>query len=105
MTHLVGPEGQHRQWTVDNHHMASSERTEMAHPADALAVLLANAAHDLRTPLTVISGFAEMLLNADALDPESRDVAVQSIYRRSRDMMAIIDRLEQPRNRHDDPEL
>jgi len=51
--------------------------------------LVANVAHDLRTPLTSIQGYAQALLDGTADEPASRDQAAQTIYEESRRMQEM----------------
>src|SRR5881275_2644980 len=53
---------------------------------------VAMVAHDLRTPMTVITGFATMLLEGgDRLDPLQRQRALETIYRSVENLAALVD--------------
>lgn len=53
---------------------------------------LTTAAHELRTPMTSIFGFAELLMHRE-FQPEQRHEMLQRIHRQSRAMMEILDEL------------
>jgi K+-sensing histidine kinase KdpD len=58
---------------------------------DALRTLV----HDLRTPLTIVEGFSDLLVRRGAeLDPEQRDEFAQRIAEAARELRAIIDRAD-----------
>ncbi|HEX9682631.1 MAG TPA: PAS domain-containing sensor histidine kinase [Acidimicrobiales bacterium] len=59
---------------------------------EAKTMFLATASHELKTPLSVIRGFTEMLLEESGLDGNHR-VALDAIHRRTRDLSRIVDRL------------
>lgn len=59
---------------------------------EAKTMFLATASHELKTPLTVIIGFTE-LLRAGMLDVEQRDPALETIDTRARELSRIVDRL------------
>jgi signal transduction histidine kinase len=49
-------------------------------------------AHDLRTPLTIVSGFAELLARrGEELDPEQRADFIARIDAAAREMRVILD--------------
>ena len=53
--------------------------------------VLSNVSHDLRTPITAIRGYAELLLNAqDNFTPEQRNSYLNNIVRRSEQMERIV---------------
>jgi PAS domain S-box-containing protein len=68
--------------------------TRLKQADEAKTLFLATASHELKTPLTVIRGFAQMLLLPDAiLAPEERDAALRAIDSRSGQLTNIVDRL------------
>ena len=54
---------------------------------------LATAAHELRTPMASVYGFAEVLLNQPDLDKAARDEFVGIIYRQSQNIADILNEL------------
>jgi two-component system OmpR family sensor kinase len=75
--------------------------------ADAeLRTLLADAGHALRTPLTVVGGFVEILDSASFENPEIRSRALRSMRSETQRMRALVEkllslaRLEYADNRH-----
>jgi PAS domain S-box-containing protein len=68
--------------------------TRLKQADEAKTLFLATASHELKTPLTVIRGFAQMLLLPDAiLAPEEREAALRAIDGRSGQLCDIVDRL------------
>jgi signal transduction histidine kinase len=65
--------------------------TRLKQADEAKTMFLATASHELKTPLTVIRGFTQ-LLQRTATDPESA-IALEAIETRSRELAAIVDRL------------
>jgi signal transduction histidine kinase len=65
--------------------------TRLKEAEEAKTLFLATASHELKTPLTVIRGFVEML--ADDLSEEIRPVALAAVHRRTIELSAIVDRL------------
>ncbi|MFP4208797.1 MAG: phosphate regulon sensor histidine kinase PhoR [Wenzhouxiangella sp.] len=53
---------------------------------------VANASHELRSPLTVLSGYLETLVDAEALDPEWRE-PLDEMQRQCRRMSTLVDDL------------
>jgi two-component system, OmpR family, phosphate regulon sensor histidine kinase PhoR len=61
---------------------------------DDRALFLAVAGHELRTPVTVVKGYASMLANRwDALDEPNRREAAQVITQRADELARLVDRL------------
>jgi signal transduction histidine kinase len=59
-------------------------------PEDELRGLV----HDLRTPLTLVSGFSELLIRrADDLPPPERNEYVRRIADAAREMRELLDRV------------
>ena len=67
--------------------------TRLKEADEAKTLFLATASHELKTPVTVIAGFAETLLDFPAMPAERRAQAVEAIHRRALELAAIIDRL------------
>ena len=59
---------------------------------EAKTMFLATASHELKTPLTVILGFAQLLLDNLVKDDE-RQTALEAIEKRARELARIVDRL------------
>lgn len=54
---------------------------------------IADAGHQLRTPLTIVQGFIDILRRNDSGAPEERRKIFDTMYRQSRVMSALIDKL------------
>lgn len=67
--------------------------TRLKQADEAKTLFLATASHELKTPLTVISGFAELLLSMPELPADQRNEGLQTIRRRSAELSSIVDRL------------
>lgn len=65
--------------------------TRLRQADEAKTMFLATTSHELKTPLTVIRGFAQVL-KATANDPQSK-IALNAIETRSQELAAIVDRL------------
>jgi two-component system sensor histidine kinase BaeS len=57
--------------------------------------LVANVAHELATPLTAISGYAEVLADDEQLDPADRTEFIHIIHRQSVRLGKLVDQLRQ----------
>jgi K+-sensing histidine kinase KdpD len=58
-------------------------------PDDELRTLV----HDLRTPLTIVEGFSDLLVRRGAeLEPEQRDEYAQRIAEAARELRELVDR-------------
>lgn len=55
--------------------------------------LVSNIAHDLKTPITTIRGYAEGILDGVAATPEMKDKYVRTIYNKSVEMTGLIEEL------------
>lgn len=67
--------------------------TRLKEADEAKTLFLATASHELKTPVTVISGFAETILRFPAMPEERRAEAIEAIHRRALELSAIVDRL------------
>lgn len=55
--------------------------------------LISNIAHDLKTPITTIRGYAEGIMDGVASTPEMQDKYVRTIYNKSIEMTGLIEEL------------
>ncbi len=68
--------------------------TKLKQADEAKTLFLATASHELKTPLTVIRGFSQMLSSPDAeMSDEERAAALRAIDTRARQLTGIVDRL------------
>lgn len=67
--------------------------TQLKQAEEAKTLFLATASHELKTPLTVIRGFADTLLAFEDIEPDRRTAALQAIRVRSEELVRIVDRL------------
>jgi PAS domain S-box-containing protein len=67
--------------------------TRLKEADEAKTLFLATASHELKTPVTVIAGFAETILAYPDMPPERRAEAVEAIRRRATELSSIVDRL------------
>jgi PAS domain S-box-containing protein len=67
--------------------------TRLKEADEAKTLFLATASHELKTPVTVIAGFAETILRFPEMPPERRAEAVEAIHRRALELSSIVDRL------------
>ncbi len=55
--------------------------------------LISNIAHDLKTPITAIKGYAEGLLDGIAATPEKQEAYLRTIYNKANEMNTLINEL------------
>ena len=55
--------------------------------------LISNIAHDLKTPITAVKGYAEGLMDGVADTPEKRDKYIKTIYNKANEMDTLINEL------------
>lgn len=67
--------------------------TRLKQAEEAKTLFLATASHELKTPLTVINGFADTLVHYDDIDEELRTAALDAIRGRALELTRIVDRL------------
>jgi PAS domain S-box-containing protein len=67
--------------------------TRLKEADEAKTLFLATASHELKTPVTVIAGFAETIQRYPDMPPERRAEAVEAIRRRALELSSIVDRL------------
>ena len=67
--------------------------TRLKQAEEAKTLFLATASHELKTPLTVINGFAETLTRYQDLDPETQQMALTAIRTRGKELARVVDRL------------
>jgi signal transduction histidine kinase len=67
--------------------------TKLVEADEAKTLFLATTSHELKTPLTVITGFASTMVRRPDLDPETRQAAAAAIHRRALELSRIVDRL------------
>jgi PAS domain S-box-containing protein len=67
--------------------------TRLKQAEEAKTLFLATASHELKTPLTVINGFAETLAHYGDLDADTQKVALSAILSRGKQLTRVVDRL------------
>lgn len=67
--------------------------TRLKQAEEAKTLFLATASHELKTPLTVIAGFASTLIRYPDLDAEMRASALDAIHTRAGELTRIVERL------------
>ena len=55
--------------------------------------MISNIAHDLKTPITAVKGYAEGLIDGVADTPEKRDKYIRTIYNKANEMDTLINEL------------
>jgi nitrogen-specific signal transduction histidine kinase len=66
--------------------------TRLKEADEAKTIFLATASHELKTPLTVINGYAQLLLRDDA-NPSLRKQGLEAISGRAKELAQIVERL------------
>ena len=56
-------------------------------------MLISNIAHDLKTPITAVKGYAEGLMDGVADNPGKRDKYIRTIYNKANEMDTLINEL------------
>ena len=72
---------------------AAQDFTSRKEAEDAKTMFLATASHELKTPLTVIHGFAQLMGNDKIGGTETEREAAEAIERRARQLNTILDRI------------
>ncbi|MDQ2825348.1 MAG: PAS domain-containing sensor histidine kinase, partial [Actinomycetota bacterium] len=67
--------------------------TRLKEADEAKTLFLATASHELKTPATVIAGFADAIRQFPGMPQERREEAVEAIHRRALELSSIVDRL------------
>lgn len=67
--------------------------SELKRAQEAQTLFLATATHELKTPLTLILGYAEMLRTRTDIDEHNRQVALETIHRRATELDRIVEQL------------
>lgn len=70
-----------------------SELTERIRQQKVSTDLIGNLAHDLKTPIAIVSGYAEALADGMAKTPEKQEEYCETILRESERMQAIVTKL------------
>lgn len=68
----------------------NSLEMERKNQEDSNRKMLANISHDLKTPLTVIMGYSEMIRNQEGISLDSIQQKVEKIYRKTTDVLEMI---------------
>lgn len=67
--------------------------TKLVRADEAKTVFLATASHELKTPLTVIMGYSELMLRQRDLDSHTREQGLKAIHERARQLTGIVNRI------------
>ncbi|HLG01290.1 MAG TPA: ATP-binding protein [Acidimicrobiia bacterium] len=67
--------------------------TKLVQADEAKTLFLATASHELKTPLTVILGYSELMLRQHDLDETIRNQGLGAIHERARQLTGIVNRL------------
>ncbi|WP_209443680.1 sensor histidine kinase [Paenibacillus camerounensis] len=70
-------------------HKGAVERAQLE---TSMRHMLANISHDLKTPLTVVLGYIETLLQSDDLPAGEREVMLRTIHTKAQEVIALMNR-------------
>ena len=71
----------------------SADAIQKLEAEDAQRQLISNIAHDLKTPLTSITGYSEGILDGIANTPEKQEKYVRTIHSKAKEMNALLNEL------------
>ncbi len=77
----------------DANEKLQAELTERIRQQQVSADLIANLAHDLKTPIAIVAGYAEGLVEGVARTPEKQQAYCETIQRESEHMQTIVTRI------------
>jgi len=66
---------------------------EVTIPKKKIRRFVSDASHELRTPVTVIRGYSDMLSRWGASDPETLEEGLSAIHSEAEDMQGLIEKL------------
>lgn len=67
--------------------------TRLRQAEEAKALFLATTSHELKTPITVIQGFTELLMSGHAKGHKMEEAALGAVHRRAQELGSIVDRM------------
>lgn len=67
-----------------------SSRAKYASKEISLRRMISNISHDIRTPLTVVSGYMETLLLRSDITPEERVELLEKVFKKSQELIGMI---------------
>ncbi|MGG4265502.1 sensor histidine kinase [Peribacillus simplex] len=75
-----------------NHLLAAKQITNANHAKVEMSMrkMLSNVSHDLKTPLTVVLGYAEMLYTDPTMSEEERQALLKKVHMKTIDVMELI---------------
>lgn len=69
----------------------TSLRKDHIRKEDAIRKMISNISHDLKTPLTVILGYMEIIqIKGQEMPAEEREILLDKVYKKTKDMIAFI---------------